>query len=144
MGTATSKWNVFALFVLMLATAASAQESPSIRLMEPQFNQPVPIPRNANPESSAGPIQRLEAPSASQMIDDAANGNRPPLTNRGPNATQRRTTQSPPVASSPRRRVRLARAPNMFGDFFNETATLNFVVPQISFSAEEVVVLVIG
>lgn len=129
------------LVVSTLAVPTVAQESqllrpapPSVRLLQPQFDSNVPLP--ADSRSAVGgnrtPINS-PAPAASALDRSTSATNRANR-NRDANPTPSRPTAR--LTRSPsRRRVRLARAPNMFGDFFNAPPTLSFVVPFISFSS---------
>jgi hypothetical protein len=126
----------FGLAISLLVTTAPAQdsattpvpESPSIR---PEFDLSVPVPSEANSAATTAPAQPFDSRSADQTVNDAMSANESATANSNPTAAP--TPPAQDTSSPSRRRVRLARAPNMFGDFFNAPPTLSFVVPQISF-----------
>lgn len=120
---------------LFLSETTSAQNSappisspvPPVRLLQPEFPPSVPLPVEPSTEEANNSTPQTGGEATNDQTND------PSI------AAPRQSVDQPPVrptvTSRSRRRVRLARAPNMFGDFFNQPPTLSFDLPLISFPA---------
>lgn len=112
---------------------------PGIRLLTPQFGQPderslVP------PTAPSGPARSPATSPVSPRSPSAGTGPTVPPVGTSQRAGASSVAGRRPSALTSRRRsttasrgrIRLARAPNMFGDFFQTPPALSFVLPQVA------------
>jgi hypothetical protein len=123
--------SVIAVLFAPLAVAQQNSESvepsqgetlPQIRLEQPLLEQQVPLPNDVS----------TELPLTGSQLPPAPTGQSPQASPSPANSdSANRSQTNPQPRSLASRRIRLARAPNMFGDFYNVPPTLNFSVPLV-------------
>lgn len=128
------------------AQPPSTTPEPSIRLLTPQFDEAERGTTVGQPPQTGNPSAGTPQPGVPSPAADARQQiNRPqpdalnpagPANAAGAGASRQRTPATGTSRRRPRTtsrgRIRLARAPNMFGDFFQTPPALTFVLPQTS------------